>query len=434
MWAAGAHEQLEDTPGLLFNMLDQIEPDRVSGRNYFFKLDIGDSLGQGMVLPRGGAFPDPEDSQWAEGKITVARLAHTVELTMDEWELMRTDAAAAVDIVAHKLGQATSKMTRELARQTHGDGTGILARCGATTASLTVVIQGTATDQYDRDRLNWLQARRVKIDIVDVTTGAPITNGTDRFVVSVAANGLSIVLDTAGGVVTTTTSHRITWANSVDPFSSGAYVSGEIVGIGQLMKTSRTWLGINSATAGNDYWDPTVVPGSSPGTPEAFTLGRLQTLYVRMARKMIDGMAPGPDSGHVLFSNMNVAAHAINTAAGAIRYLNPGTGSKLDFGFQEVEGLGLRWLTDVHYAHNVLDALRIRGENGINFARPANPMQGFLDFITTGSGDMWHLENNPAALAKGHNAAMLAYLTGLFGLVCKKPSENGRLNDITELA
>lgn len=425
-WLQGAYEQLEDTPGLVFNMVDAVEPDRMEGRNTYFKLDIGDSLGQSQVVSNGGNLPNAVDSEWAEGKLALYRSAHAVELTMDEWELMQNDTAAAVPIVAHKMGKATTKMTRELARMTHMDGSAKLARCGVTTASTTVVLQTTASNQYDRDRLNWLAARRVLIDIVDGTTGAALA--TDRLVTSVASNGASIVI--SGAAVTTTTNHVITWANSVADFSSGTYTSGEFAGLGQLLKTSRTWLGINSATAGNDYWDPVYLQGSSPGTPEAITLGRLQQLYIRMSRRAHDGGQPAPGSGHILFSSYGVAASAIGQLVGQIRYLGPN--ETPDFGFTEITGLGLRWLTDVHYANNVLDVLRIGGEYGINFVRPKNPMQGILDFITTGSGDMWHLKTG--TVAGTYATAMQSWLTGLWGMACKKPSECGRLDDCTAVA
>lgn len=427
VWLQGAWEQFEDTPGNFFNMLDQIEPTRMEGRNCYFKTDIGDSLGQGMVTAGGGDFPAAQDSEWDEGKLTMARLAHTASLSMDEWETLRSDAAAAVDVVAHKIGKATTKMTRELSRQVHSDGTAILARCGVTSASTTVVIQGTTTNQYDRDRLNWLAARRVIIDIVDTANGA--ASATRRLITSVADDGLSIVI--SGAAVTTDTADVITWAGSVDDFSSGSYVSGEVVGIGQLMKTDRTWLGINSATAGKEFWDPTVVYGASAGTPEAVTITRLQKLYIRMAQKISDGMMPGPETGHVLWSNLGVAANAIATLVGQIQFLDPRqTDGPMDFGFREISGLGIRWFTDVHYSHNVLDCLKVEGENGLSFVRPTNPMQGLLDFVTTGSGDMWHLHN--ATSGNGHAAGMNAYLTGLFGVACKKPAEHGRLQDCSE--
>lgn len=431
-WLPGCTEQLEDTPGLFFNMVDQVEPDRVDGRNAYFKTGIGRSLGQRMVQTRGGDLPSAESRAFDEGKVTVARLAHTIEITMDEFEMLRREAAAAVDVVADGMSSAVSMMTRTLVRQTHGDGSSILARADASGPGLTVDLLATASNQYDRDRGNWLEVNGAVIDIVDATTGAAIANGSGRYIADVADDYSSITLDTAGGNVTTAGTEYITWAGSVDDFSSGTYVSGEVVGLGQLMKSGRTWNGINSATAGKAYWDPVIVSGSTPGTPEAFGLGRIQSLFVRMAKRASDGLQPGPDSGHVLFSGHGVAAHAIAQYADSIRYVNPKPGDKLTFGFTEIEGLGLTWLTDVHYAHNVLDALRVRGEAGIKFVRPMNPMNGLLDFITTGSGDMWHLAN--ATSGQGHAAKMLAYLTGNFGMVCKRPADNGRLNDVSEVS
>lgn len=425
-WLPGVYEQLEDTPGLLFNMVDQIEPIRVQGRNTFVKLDIGDSLGQGMLDAISASdFPAADDAEFDEGAIIPARLAHTASLTMNEWEMLRSEVAAAVDVVASKISKATNKMTREIARQTHMDGTSILARTGVTTASNTVVLQTTDSNQYDRDRANWIAPRRVLIDIVDAVTGAAVAE--DRHVTAVADDYSTITID--GAAVTTDTGDVITWAGSVDDFSSGTYVSGEFAGLGQLMKTDRVWLGIDSATAGKEYWDPVVVPGAVPGTPEAFSLGRIQRLYVEMAKRASDGMQPGPNSGHVLMSSHGVAAHAIATAAGAIRYNDPGDGSVLEFGFQELKGLGIRWMTDVHYANHVLDCLRVQGEYGIQFVRPMNPMQGVLDFVTVGSGDMWHLQT--ATTGNGHRSAMNSYLTALMGLCAKKPSDHGRLDDIT---
>jgi hypothetical protein len=433
-WLPGCVEQLEDTPGLFFNAVDQMDPIRMDGRNAFFKTGIGRSLGQGMVQPRGGDLPSAESRQFDEGKVAVARLAHTIEITMDEFEMLRREAAGAVDVVADGMSSGVSMMTRTLARQTHGDGSGVLARCDVTAGSLTVNLQTTASNQYDRDRSNWLEVNGSYVDLVDATTGAAIANGENRFIVDMDDDyaPTTVTLDTAGGVVTTTANTVITWRDSVDPFSSGSYVSGEVVGLGQLMKSDRTWCGINSATAGKSVWNPVVVSGATPGTPEAFSLGRIQKLFVRMSKKASDGMQPGPDSGHVIFSGHGVAASAIAQYADSIRYVDPKPGDRLTFGFTEIEGLGLTWLTDVHYAHNVMDVLRIRGDAGIKFVRPMNPMNGLLDFITTGSGDMWHLAN--ATTGQGHATKMLAYLTGNFGMACKKPCDNGRLNDVTEVA
>ena len=49
-WLDGAWRQVEDTPGLFFNMVDQTEPERAEGRNTFFKLDIGEVFDMAFTL------------------------------------------------------------------------------------------------------------------------------------------------------------------------------------------------------------------------------------------------------------------------------------------------------------------------------------------------------------------------------------------------
>lgn len=435
IWLAGAYDQLEQTPGLFFNLVDQAEPERIDGRNTYFKVVIGDSLGDASI-GSGGDFPAPVDPEYAEATVTMDRNAHTIGLTFDEWEKLNREPTAAVPIVAEKMKRGVQKMTRELARKTLMDGTAKLARCAVTSASLTVNLQSSdgssgSANQYDRDRWNWLVARRARIDIVSASTGAAITNGSNRTIVSVSKSGNTIVLDTAGGVVTTATTDVITWAGSVDAFSSGTYTSGEFEGLGAMMSTSRTYLGINSATAGNEYWDPITVNGATSGTNEPITTGRFLRLVQELADTAEDGMEPTSERGYCLFSNFGVCNHALQQLQSHVRYIDPKTGDKPDItgGWRKVDGFGIEWYADVHYSHNVLDMLH---KPSIKFVRPKEPMNDILDFVTLGNGSIWHLAN--ASSGQGHAAAVRAYLTGLFGLMTYRPNVHGRLDDIVELS
>lgn len=423
-WRPGLVNQLERTPGLFYNMLDAAEPERIQGRNAYFKLDIGELLSV-TTIGEGGDFPTPIDPEYAEGAYETSRLAGSTGLTFDEWEYLNSDAAAAVPIVQEKLKKALEKMVRELSRQTHGDGSAILARCGNTSSSTTVNLLSTASNQYDRDRWNWLAPRRAIVDIVHGTTGAAVA--TDRKITSRSKSGNTVVIDGAA-VSTTSGTHVIVWKDAVDPFSSGTYASGEFDGIGAVMKTGRTYLGVNSATAGNDFWDPRKTFGGTPGTPEAFSLHRLQELFVEMADYNDDGTQPTPEQGYALFSNLGCMASATNALQGAVRYMNPTPGDTASFGFTRLEGLGLPWYGDIHYAHNVVDCLRVSGFKKVVMA---NQMQDILDFVTTGSGDMWHLAN--ASSGQGHATKVYAYLTGRFGICALRPNEHGRMDDVIEL-
>lgn len=430
-WLPGCFDQLENTPGLFYNLFDTIDPVRIEGRRTFFKLEKGDSLGQ-SVIPDGGDFPDAEDPEYAEGQLDMSRLAHTAQLTFGEWEMLNTDAAAAVPVVERKLFKAVQKMTREIARISMMDGSAVLARAAASSASTTVNLQavdgtGGAAVQADRDRYNWLAGNRALIDIVDATTGVAITNGTRRKVIDVNPAANTITLDAAGGNVSTTTSHRIVWHKSVSSVG-GAYVSGEFPGVNAILKTDRTYLGINSAAAGNSYWDATVVSGDTPGTNQMISLDRLLKLRNRMANSAGDGMQPSRESEHCVFSNFGVASAAIEYLAPGIRYADPKPGDTADFAWQRVEGLGLMWYTDVHYPHNVLDILH---KPSIKRVKPKRTMQEILDFLTVGADSMWHLAN--ASVGQGHAAKVNAYLTGLIALMTPKPAEHGRLDDIIEL-
>ena len=422
-WRPGLVNQLERTPGLFYNLIDAGEPERIQGRNAYFKLDIGDLLSV-TTIGEGGDFPTPIDAEYAEGAYETSRLAGSTGLTFDEWEYLNSDAAAAVPIVQEKLKKALEKLVRELSRQTHMDGSALLARCGVTSASNNVVILATAGNQVDRDRWNWLAPRRAIVDIVNLTTGAAIA--TDRIVTARSKSGNTVTI--SGAAVTTSTDHGIVWKDAVDPFSSGTYASGEFDGLGAAMKVGRTYMGVNSASAGNDFWDPRKTFGGTPGTPEAFSLHRLQELFVEMADYNPEGTQPTPEQGYALFSNLGCMHSALNALQGAVRYVNPQPGDRASFGFSQLEGLGLPWYGDIHYAHNVVDCLRISGFKKVVMA---NQMQDILDFVTTGSGDMWHLAN--AASGQGHATKVFAYLTGRFGICTLAPNEHGRMDDVIEL-
>jgi len=433
-WLDGAWRQIEDTPGLFFNMVDQVEPERAEGRNTFFKLDISDSLGQGMVAEHGGDLPEPLDGDWTEGKLRLSRLAHSAEVTFDEWEMMNTRPSAAVPVVEMKQTKAVQKMTRELSRQTHMDGTGIMATLDAVASGTnTATLSLSATAVADRARFRWLAANRAVIDLANPTTGVVAAGGKRLLVRRVdKANNDIIVQKVGGGAIAGASGDRVTWSGSVDQFSGGSYVSGEFPGLAAMMAYNKPFLGIDPLVDPNYDWNPIVVPGSTPGTPENIDLHRIQVLYVTMADSAEDGMQPSPTSGHILWSSHGVVATAINLLSPNIRYMNPAEAGheRADFGFTEIEGLGIRWLTDVHYQPNVLDCLRM---SRIKFVRPISPRQGILDFITNGAGEIWHLANAKAAGAQGHAAKYRSYLTGLFGIMTEKRNDHGRIDDITEL-
>jgi hypothetical protein len=354
---------------------------------------------------------------------------------MDEWEMMNTEPAAAVPVVAMKQEKAVRKMTRELSRQSHMDGSGVMGvLAAALTGTGTATATLRATQIMDRARWKWLAPNRAVVDVVSPTTGHPAAGtpspGARLLIrrVNKTANTM-VVQKVGGGTITGSSGDYVVWSGTTDLFSGvSSYVSGEFPGLEAIMKPNTPFLGIDPAIDPNWDWNPVYIAGSTPGTPELIDLNRIQRVYVAMADYAEDGMQPSPTSGHALFSSHGVVATAIAVLSDKIRYV--GHKDTADFGFTEVEGLGLRWMADVHYQPNVLDVLHLPS---IKFVRPISPRQGILDFVTNGSGEIWHLANAKAANGQGHAAKYRSYLTGLFGMMTTKRNAHGRLDDITEL-
>jgi len=84
------------------------------------------------------------------------------------------------------------------------------------------------------------------IDIRTQTTGAAVTNGTNRTVTARNVAGATITIADGGGTVTTAA-------------TEGVYVAGnrnnEMDGLRDITNTGRTLHGINSSTAGNEFWN-----------------------------------------------------------------------------------------------------------------------------------------------------------------------------------
>jgi hypothetical protein len=436
VWLPGATKQYEGALGKTFEIIDAAPDWRVEGRNIFGKITVGDSLGQG-VTPEGGDFPEAKDPSYDEFKLAMSRLSHTIQLTFDEWEMVNSNDAAAVPVVQEKISQGVDKILRDTIRQMYGDGSAKLARCAATSASTTVNLQSSNGDsgsanQYDRDRFNWLAPNRAYIDIVDATTGNPITNGSGRKVVNTSESGNTITLDSAGGNVTTTTSHVIVWHDSVA--GGGTYASREFAGILAAIDDDNTYLNIDRMASGKSMWKSTVITGATAGTNELPSLDRILKLVNTMAKNSSDGKQPGPQT-HVACSNYGVQASILSYVAPGMRF-TPAMGA-FDVapaqGFQDgaIPLLNMPYWTDVHAPHNNLFLFDKTPDNSFRFVRAKRALWGMLDFMPGTIQGIWLPK--PGASAGRWAAAAVAILTGLVGLMTAKPNAHGRLDDITEL-
>lgn len=435
IWLEGLYEQYLTSPGQFYNMLADSDPERIEGRNAYFKVKTGNSLGGG-VIDEDGDFHQPIDPTHDEARLTMSTLDHTVKLTLKEYEDLNSGRAAAVPVVQYKLGEALEQFKRDIARMCLMDGEGVLARCTTTSGATAVNIltsngDSGSANQYDRDAFNWLASNQAYIDIVSSSTGAAISNGSGRKVTSVNKSSGIVNIADGGGNVTTSTSHYITWSGNVVNFSSGSYTSGEFPGVNAILQKDRTYLGINSNTAGNEFWDGTVVGaedrGGTAGTNKLISLDDLMTLITEMAQYASDGMQPTAEGGYCLFSNYGPQNAAVEYLAGSVSYVNPTAGERYDFGGTKATFGGMEWYADVRYPRNVIDCLH---KPSLKRVRPTNEVVPMFNFIPGPINGIWNLQN--ASSGTGHSAAYRAYLYAQVGMMTPKPAAHGRLDDVKE--
>lgn len=187
-------------------LLDEIEKTskyRI-GKKALVPVHTGRSGGYTAVPEAGSTSLNGADSQ----KIGSAEFKHTrhwFQVEIDTNAITSSEGPlAAANAMDTEVTEALENTRHQVSAQAWGDGTGNLAQCGVTSASTTVVL----ANNYATNR-GFLYAG-LKVDIGTAASEASIAN--DREIVSVASNGLSIVI--SGAAVTTAATHFVSIANS----------------------------------------------------------------------------------------------------------------------------------------------------------------------------------------------------------------------------
>lgn len=155
----------------------------------------------------------------------------------------KTDAGAFIRVVTDELDRLRDDLALDVARQFYGDGTGIVASTGVTTASTTVVL---ASDEALQKGFLYPGM------LIDIGTSAnPVAIASAREITDVNVAGPSITI--SGANVTTAATDRIFRAGN----AAAAGVVKEVdAGLQKLISTAANTVGgINAAAAGSRYWD-----------------------------------------------------------------------------------------------------------------------------------------------------------------------------------
>jgi hypothetical protein len=218
-------------------MLDQIERDSDSidftGRRAIVPVE---SLGNESPASTtdGGTLVDPQIDTEQDAIVSIRYHDGGLELSD---ALVRQATGNNAGAFVNKLDRSSKKladsMRKNINRQVMGDGTGLLATLASSPAGTNTVTVDTA--QY-------LRVGQV-VDVLNKTTGAT-TGGVSLTITAI--NKTTKVVTLSGNITATTTT---------DGFYKQGSRNNESDGLRNITGTGRTLHGINSATAGNEFWN-----------------------------------------------------------------------------------------------------------------------------------------------------------------------------------
>src|SRR5690242_13643951 len=226
---------------LLLNRLEARTQDFV-GNQAVLPVHTGRSGGIG-ARPELGTLPSAGNQTYDKAVYDLRYLYGRVQVSGPSMAKTRSDTGAFLQALRSELDGIRMDLKRDLARQSYGDGSGKVATCGTTTSSSTVVL--SSSEAIDKGYLY---------------PGLPVDIGTAADPDAVVAASIISAVDASTPSITIASS--VTTSSSDFVFiagSAGDSVVYETDGLAKLVSNSGTVGGINSATAGNEYWKSLVI-------------------------------------------------------------------------------------------------------------------------------------------------------------------------------
>jgi hypothetical protein len=228
----GFYNQITKEPPPLYAKL-MPKSDKVEGSEVVFSAQLENPQGFGSRRTASQTLPAAVPGKYRELRVGTGRCYLVLEFDdkmIKAVEASKTGRTRFINYVENELKGGKTTMKEDLGRQVYGDGKGILSACGTTGASLTVQLASTANMEYFVEGMH--------IDLVVSATGAFIANGNDRTIESVDVANRRIVLDSAGGVVTTD--------DTMGATRQGSY-NAELTGLASIVSDTADIYGVTTA-------------------------------------------------------------------------------------------------------------------------------------------------------------------------------------------
>lgn len=232
---------------VLLNRIGKDE-DSVVGKNFTIPLHHGRNEGIGARAD-GGTLPTAGAQGYKEAIVPMKYMYGRIKLTGPTIKAAKSNEGAFIRAVESEMKGLAKDLKAEFNRMLYGDGTGILATCGTTTASTTVTVASTA-----RLRVG------MRVDVIKTADGT----------VSTGDQGATIL--TIPNATTFTIGSAITTDNTFSVYRAGSR-NLEVMGLNGIFSDTLTLQGLDVATFA--WWKANVL--ANGGTNRAISLSLMQT-------------------------------------------------------------------------------------------------------------------------------------------------------------
>lgn len=290
--------------------------DEIFGNQAIVPLHVNRSGGIGSRAEN-AALPTAGSQGYAKAVYDLKYHYGRVRVTGVAMAKTASSAGAFLKALEGELDGVRNDLKMDIARQVYGDGSAKIVTCGTTTASTTVVIASAEPI---------LKGELYIGMVIDIgTAAAPTTIASAVSITDVNTATPSITI--SGSAVTTSSSHFV--------FRSGNAVDAtninELTGLQALVSTTANTVGgINSASAGNSYWQ-----NQSANAAGALSLDIMTKAFntVTVQGGQVSLMIGSPGMQRALF----------NLLQSQVRYVDP-----LDIkgGFKALEYMGQPFVAD----------------------------------------------------------------------------------------
>jgi hypothetical protein len=209
------------------------------GNQFQIVLNIAHNQGIG-ARSENGALPEAGNEAYVRAKFSPADNWGQMKFSQRLIEMAKSNKGALKEAISSESDGLTKALKQELNRQWFGDGTGLLATLGTSTATNTITCTNTK-----------FIVTGMRVDILTISSGAILV--ADRKVTKVVTN---TSFDIDGAATTTSSSHGVYRAGN-----TVGTTNYEFVGLEGMIKASGTYATIDPTAAGNEKWISTVKTG-----------------------------------------------------------------------------------------------------------------------------------------------------------------------------